>query len=557
MISEIAQVKTMSTGVKGVAPPNQTGEVKESGFAALLALLFEQSGGLSSGKTLLSDTAFSSHAASSGSGDDIKTDGTVNQNARSLAQAVLAGFVQTQDAAADLPPQGKDAGESLSGGLSAGKPITGVSEPSVAGDTPNVAARAVFLPPYAFAGGKTVPETTATDGTSVNDPMTRKTERFSVDKLAADAGLAAAGAKETLQSSAAEASKVPNAQPAEAEVGFLKIARSADTALPAQKPAAFDETAETLKTQSSEKPGTSAESLQMKPAAVTLPAQKPAAFDETAVALKTQFSEQPVTSAESLQMKPAAETLSAPKPGAAVKTAEAIKTKPSGKSETVPETMQAKTIAMSKKSDIAKNDAGNGGSGDENAAGKTVKNAARVEPTVSARGDGAVPAAVSAAGSAPVSAAAVTEEKRTAAAQTAQAVVRAVNTGKTELSVRLHPDNLGGITVRVAAQNGTVSVKIIADSPDTGRLIAGGMQDIKNAVASQGVTMSKTEVVFSGGSFSGGGGNPGGFGTSWGSNGSGGSGHYAFSPSASAGCAEGGRENAQAAQGSRLLSVSV
>lgn len=215
-----------------------------------------------------------------------------------------------------------------------------------------------------------------------------------------------------------------------------------------------------------------------------------------------------------------------------VKSEQSSQTRSADFASTMAETPQTQAGSTSNVSAKAQDSARQSNS-DANTAGQTkadVKHADSASPSIKSYQNAASAAAAAAAPKSGLVQNAANTEKSSVVSQTAQAVVKAAQSGKTQLSVHMTPENLGGITIKMVSQSGSLSVRIIADNSDTGRLIAGGLQDIKNAVAAQGVAVGKTEVVFSGGNFSGNSHqNPGGFGSGWAQDNSGGSRQSSYS----------------------------
>lgn len=81
-----------------------------------------------------------------------------------------------------------------------------------------------------------------------------------------------------------------------------------------------------------------------------------------------------------------------------------------------------------------------------------------------------------------------------AAAQVADAVKTAFAAQRSELRVRLSPEDLGGITIKLVSQGGALTVSIVADSHHTGQMLAAGLESLKGAMQSSGVPVEKTVV---------------------------------------------------------------
>lgn len=78
--------------------------------------------------------------------------------------------------------------------------------------------------------------------------------------------------------------------------------------------------------------------------------------------------------------------------------------------------------------------------------------------------------------------------------QTAQAVEQAVKSGRKQMQVHLSPETLGGITIKMISQNGALSIQITADNPETGKLLAGNMNDLNSSIQQQGIHVDSTEI---------------------------------------------------------------
>ncbi|ADU28066.1 flagellar hook-length control protein FliK [Ethanoligenens harbinense] len=83
-----------------------------------------------------------------------------------------------------------------------------------------------------------------------------------------------------------------------------------------------------------------------------------------------------------------------------------------------------------------------------------------------------------------------------AAAQVADAVKTAFAAQRSELRVRLSPEDLGGITIKLVSQGGALTVSIVADSHHTGQMLAAGLESLKGAMQSSGVPVEKAVVSY-------------------------------------------------------------
>lgn len=94
--------------------------------------------------------------------------------------------------------------------------------------------------------------------------------------------------------------------------------------------------------------------------------------------------------------------------------------------------------------------------------------------------------------------AAVTQaEKSNVAAQVANAVKQAVDSGRHEIRLHLSPEDLGGINVKIVSQGGTLSLQITAESAHTGQLISSSMHELSQTIQNHGLSLGKTEVMYS------------------------------------------------------------
>lgn len=89
-------------------------------------------------------------------------------------------------------------------------------------------------------------------------------------------------------------------------------------------------------------------------------------------------------------------------------------------------------------------------------------------------------------------------EKTDVANQLADTVKQAVDSGRTEVKMHLSPEELGGISIKIVSQGGTLSLQIVADSQRTSELLASNMHNLTQAMQDKGITMSHTEVTYAG-----------------------------------------------------------
>jgi flagellar hook-length control protein FliK len=87
-------------------------------------------------------------------------------------------------------------------------------------------------------------------------------------------------------------------------------------------------------------------------------------------------------------------------------------------------------------------------------------------------------------------------EKTAVANQVASAVKQADENGRSQISLHLSPEDLGGINIKIVSQGGTLSLQITADNSHTGQLIASGMHELTQAMHDAGISMNKADVLF-------------------------------------------------------------
>lgn len=94
-------------------------------------------------------------------------------------------------------------------------------------------------------------------------------------------------------------------------------------------------------------------------------------------------------------------------------------------------------------------------------------------------------------------------DKANVSEQVASAVKQAVDTGRQEIRLHLSPEDLGGISIKIVSQDGTLSMQITADNAHTGQLISSGMHELSQSMQNHGLSLGKTEVTYSQGDSSG------------------------------------------------------
>jgi hypothetical protein len=72
--------------------------------------------------------------------------------------------------------------------------------------------------------------------------------------------------------------------------------------------------------------------------------------------------------------------------------------------------------------------------------------------------------------------------------------LRAQQQGKAEVRLRLYPENLGHLTVRVAAEGAKVHVQLAVDSPRTQMLLDQSMGQLRSSLADLGLQLGETSV---------------------------------------------------------------
>ncbi len=69
------------------------------------------------------------------------------------------------------------------------------------------------------------------------------------------------------------------------------------------------------------------------------------------------------------------------------------------------------------------------------------------------------------------------------------------STGTQQLIIRLNPDNLGSITVKLVHENGEMTAKIIASSTSAKELIESNLQQIRHVIPTQNIVVEKFDVL--------------------------------------------------------------
>jgi flagellar hook-length control protein FliK len=73
--------------------------------------------------------------------------------------------------------------------------------------------------------------------------------------------------------------------------------------------------------------------------------------------------------------------------------------------------------------------------------------------------------------------------------------VKELTPGPAQVRMVLNPESLGQVTIRLIAHRGDVSVRIITDSPEAHKLLDGGMNHLKAALADSGIKLDQATVV--------------------------------------------------------------
>ncbi|HEX3026310.1 MAG TPA: flagellar hook-length control protein FliK [Clostridia bacterium] len=91
----------------------------------------------------------------------------------------------------------------------------------------------------------------------------------------------------------------------------------------------------------------------------------------------------------------------------------------------------------------------------------------------------------------------VKTEAASVANQLSRAVDDAVQSDRSEIRFHLSPEDLGGISIKIVSQSGSLSLQITAENHHTGSLIASNMGELNKAIADRGINMNKAEVMLS------------------------------------------------------------
>jgi flagellar hook-length control protein FliK len=73
--------------------------------------------------------------------------------------------------------------------------------------------------------------------------------------------------------------------------------------------------------------------------------------------------------------------------------------------------------------------------------------------------------------------------------------VKELAPGPAQVRMVLNPESLGQVTIRLVAHQGEVSVRIITDNPDAHKLLDGGMNHLKTALADSGIKLDQATVI--------------------------------------------------------------
>nr|WP_246326802.1 flagellar hook-length control protein FliK [Anoxybacillus calidus] len=67
--------------------------------------------------------------------------------------------------------------------------------------------------------------------------------------------------------------------------------------------------------------------------------------------------------------------------------------------------------------------------------------------------------------------------------------------GQSQLIVRLHPDHLGSLTIKLVQENGELMAKIITSTTSAKELIEANIHQIRHAIPAQNITVEKFDVL--------------------------------------------------------------
>lgn len=79
--------------------------------------------------------------------------------------------------------------------------------------------------------------------------------------------------------------------------------------------------------------------------------------------------------------------------------------------------------------------------------------------------------------------------------QVIERIKQAVNAGKSEVRLRLNPESLGEVHVRIISHQGQVTVRLLTDNPEVQKLVESGMGHLRSALAEQGVKVNQLHVT--------------------------------------------------------------
>ena len=65
---------------------------------------------------------------------------------------------------------------------------------------------------------------------------------------------------------------------------------------------------------------------------------------------------------------------------------------------------------------------------------------------------------------------------------------------KSEMLIKLKPDNLGKVTMQISVENGNISAKFLAESQKVKEILESNMQELKDQLAKQGMAVQEMSV---------------------------------------------------------------